>query len=267
MAWQSRKSMRSNYGRGNSGNQQQQSTRKDTTSEAVTNRDFVVICADRSGRVATFAENNTYVESYSKYSNDTKLNMFEQLRDVLETIPCHTEELLDKQVAIYVPSAITGNLGDMYRSEKYESCQEIMLEVDDMLRDRALNCFIVDIRGSQATIVQNAYDFVKEESKRANAQADGVEYKAPSKSGKASTPEMSKEDKARLAELKTKLAKAEDDLLDADDDETEAKLEKKIAKLQSMISRLLANAGQKAEAKTAEPAQPQVEDEFADTDL
>ena len=169
MAFVSRKSMRNNY-RGTNSSNQQQSTRKDTTSEAVTNRDFVVICADRSGRVATFAENTTYVESYSRYSNDTKLNMFEQLRDVLEAIPCHTEELLDKQVAIYVPSAITGNLGDMYRSEKYASCQEIMLEVDDMLRDRALNCFVVDIRGSQATIVQNAYNFVKEESKRMHNQ-------------------------------------------------------------------------------------------------
>ena len=126
MAFVSRKSMRNNY-RGTNSSNQQQSTRKDTTSEAVTNREFVVICADKSGRVATFAENTKYVESYSRYSNDTKLNMFEQLRDVLETIPCHTEELLDKQVAIYVPSAITGNLGDMYRSDKYASCQEIML--------------------------------------------------------------------------------------------------------------------------------------------
>ena len=247
MAWQSRKSMRSNYGRGNSGNQQQQSTRKDTTSEAVTNRDFVVICADRSGRVATFAENTTYVESYSRYSNDTKLNMFEQLRDVLETIPCHTEELLDKQVAIYVPSAITGNLGDMYRSDKYASCQEIMLEVDDMLRDRALNCFVVDIRGSQATIVQNAYEFVREESKRANAQADGVEYKAPAKSGKASDPVADK-----IAQIKVELADA---FISGDDN--------KVARLQSALAVLQSG---KVETK-AEPAQPQVEDEFADTDL
>ena len=247
MAWQSRKSMRSNYGRGNSSNQQQQSTRKDTTSEAVTNRDFVVICADRSGRVATFAENTTYVESYSRYSNDTKLNMFEQLRDVLEAIPCHTEELLDKQVAIYVPSAITGNLGDMYRSEKYESCQEIMLEVDDMLRDRALNCFVVDIRGSQATIVQNAYNFVKEESKRANAQADGVEYVAPAKSSKASDPVADK-----IAQIKVELADA---FISGDDN--------KVARLQSALAVLQSG---KVEAK-AEPAAPQVEDEFADTDL
>ena len=246
MAFVSRKSMRNNY-RGTNSSNQQQSTRKDTTSEAVTNRDFVVICADRSGRVATFAENTTYVESYSKYSNDTKLNMFEQLRDVLETIPCHTEELLDKQVAIYVPSAITGNLGDMYRSDKYESCQEIMLEVDDMLRDRALNCFVVDIRGSQATIVQNAYEFVREESKRANAQADGVEYKAPAKSGKASDPVADK-----IAQLKIDLADA---LISGD--------ENKVARLQSALAVLQSG---KVETKTAEPAQPQV-DEFADTDL
>ena len=246
MAFVSRKSMRNNY-RGTNSSNQQQSTRKDTTSEAVTNREFVVICADKSGRVATFAENTTYVESYSRYSNDTKLNMFEQLRDVLETIPCHTEELLDKQVAIYVPSAITGNLGDMYRSEKYESCQEIMLEVDDMLRDRALNCFVVDIRGSQATIVQNAYEFVREESKRANAQADGVEYKAPAKSGKASDPVADK-----IAQLKIDLA----DALIAGDDNKVARLQSALAVLQSG----------KVETKTAEPVQPQV-DEFADTDL
>ena len=242
MAFVSRKSMRNNY-RGTNSSNQQQSTRKDTTSEAVTNRDFVVICADRSGRVATFAENTTYVESYSRYSNDTKLNMFEQLRDVLEAIPCHTEELLDKQVAIYVPSAITGNLGDMYRSEKYASCQEIMLEVDDMLRDRALNCFVVDIRGSQATIVQNAYNFVKEESKRANAQADGVEYVAPAKSSKASDPVADK-----IAQIKVELADA---FISGDDN--------KVARLQSALAVL--------QSKTAEPAQPQVEDEFADTDL
>ena len=246
MAFVSRKSMRNNY-RGTNSSNQQQSTRKDTTSEAVTNRDFVVICADRSGRVATFAENTTYVESYSRYSNDTKLNMFEQLRDVLETIPCHTEELLDKQVAIYVPSAITGNLGDMYRSEKYASCQEIMLEVDDMLRDRALNCFVVDIRGSQATIVQNAYNFVKDESKRANAQADGVEYVAPAKSGKASDPVADK-----IAQIKVELADA---FISGDDN--------KVARLQSALAVLQSG---KVEAK-AEPAQPQVEDEFADTDL
>ena len=246
MAFVSRKSMRNNY-RGTNSSNQQQSTRKDTTSEAVTNRDFVVICADRSGRVATFAENTTYVESYSRYSNDTKLNMFEQLRDVLEAIPCHTEELLDKQVAIYVPSAITGNLGDMYRSEKYASCQEIMLEVDDMLRDRALNCFVVDIRGSQATIVQNAYNFVKEESKRANAQADGVEYVAPAKSGKASDPVADK-----IAQIKVELADA---FISGDDN--------KVARLQSALAVLQSG---KVEAKT-EPAQPQVEDEFADTDL
>ena len=244
MAFVSRKSMRNNY-RGTNSSNQQQSTRKDTTSEAVTNRDFVVICADRSGRVATFAENTTYVESYSRYSNDTKLNMFEQLRDVLEAIPCHTEELLDKQVAIYVPSAITGNLGDMYRSEKYASCQEIMLEVDDMLRDRALNCFVVDIRGSQATIVQNAYNFVKEESKRANAQADGVEYVAPAKSSKASDPVADK-----IAQIKVELADA---FISGDDN--------KVARLQSALAVL-----QSGKIET-EPAQPQVEDEFADTDL
>lgn len=244
MAFVSRKSMRNNYRGSNS--QSQQSTRKETTSEAVTNREFVVICADKSGRVATFAENDKYVESYSKYANDTKLNMFEQLRDVLETIPCHTEELLDKQVAIYVPSAITGNIGDMYRSDKYASCQDIMLEVDDMLRDRALNCFVVDIRGSQATIVQNAYEFVREESKRANAQADGVEYQAPAKTTtKASDPIADK-----IASLKIELADA---ILSGDDD--------KVAKLQSALA-VLSSGKVEAKTETEQPA-----DEFANVEL
>lgn len=245
MAFVSRKSMRNNY-RGTNSSSQQQSTRKDTTSEAVTNREFVVICADKSGRVATFAENTTYVESYSRYSNDSKLNMFKQLQDVLLSIPTNDECMLEKQVAIYVPSAITGNLGDMYRSEKYESCRDIMLEVDEMIHDRSLNCFIVDIRGSQATIVQNAYEFVREESKRANAQADGVEYKAPAKSGKASDPVADK-----IAQLKIDLADA---LISGD--------ENKVARLQSALAVLQSG---KVETKTAEPA-PQV-DEFADTDL
>ena len=247
MAFVSRKSMRNNY-RGTNSSNQQQSTRKDTTSEAVTNRDFVVICADRSGRVATFAESTTYVESYSRYSNDTKLNMFEQLQDVLLSIPTNDECMLEKQVAIYVPSAITGNLGDMYRSEKYESCRDIMLEVDEMIHDRSLNCFVVDIRGSQATIVQNAYNFVKEESKRANAQADGVEYVAPTKSSKASDPVADK-----IAQIKVELADA---FISGDDN--------KVARLQSALAVLQSG---KVEAKTAEPVQPQVEDEFADTDL
>ena len=247
MAFVSRKSMRNNY-RGTNSSNQQQSTRKDTTSEAVTNRDFVAICADRSGRVATFAENTTYVESYSRYSNDTKLNMFEQLQDVLLSIPTNDECMLEKQVAIYVPSAITGNLGDMYRSEKYESCRDIMLEVDEMIHDRSLNCFVVDIRGSQATIVQNAYNFVKEESKRANAQADGVEYVAPTKSSKASDPVADK-----IAQIKVELADA---FISGDDN--------KVARLQSALAVLQSG---KVEAKTAEPVQPQVEDEFADTDL
>lgn len=246
MAFVSRKSMRNNY-RGTNSSNQQQSTRKDTTSEAVTNRDFVVICADRSGRVATFAENTTYVESYSRYSNDSKLNMFEQLQDVLLSIPTNDECMLEKQVAIYVPSAITGNLGDMYRSEKYESCRDIMLEVDEMIHDRSLNCFIVDIRGSQATIVQNAYEFVREESKRANAQADGVEYKAPAKSSKASDPVADK-----IAQLKIDLADA---LISGDDN--------KVARLQSALAVLQSG---KVETKTEPAAQPQV-DEFADTDL
>lgn len=245
MAFVSRKSMRNNY-RGTNNSNTQQSTRKETTSEAVTNREFIVICADKSGRVATFAENTKYIESYSRYSNDTKLNMFEQLRDVLSTIPCHTDELLDKQVAIYVPSAITGNLGDMYRSDKYESCQDIMLEVDDMLRDRALNCFVVDIRGSQATIVQHAYEYIREESKRANAQADGVEYQAPSKAAKASDAITDK-----IAELKIQLADA---LISGDED--------KVAKLQSALAVL--ESGKVA--PKAEPKETEI-DEFANVEL
>ena len=82
-------------------------------------------------------------------------------------------------------------------------------------------------------------------------------------SAKASKPEMSDEEKARLAELKAKRAKTEDELLDAEDSETEAKLEKKIAKLQSMIARTLSNAGQQPEAEE-KAEQPKVASDIAD---
>lgn len=221
MAFVSRKSNRKSTGA-------VQSTRKATTTEAVSNRDFVVICADRAGRVATFAENTNYIESYSVYGNDVKLNMFEQLREVLSAIPCHADELLDKQVAIYVPSAIFGNIGDMYRSEKYESCQDIMLEVADMLNERALNCFTVDIKGSKATIVQNAYDFVQEESKKANAQADGVEYVAKAKA--VETNNASSVIAEKLAQLEVQIA----DAMIAGDDDKVARIESAIARLKGM---------------------------------
>ena len=81
-------------------------------------------------------------------------------------------------------------------------------------------------------------------------------------SAKPAVPQISDEDKARIAELKAKLAKAEDELLDAEDEEVEAKLEKKIAKLQSMIARTLANAGQSESEEKAE--QPKVASDIAD---
>lgn len=233
MAFKSRKN---NFGK-NNGAQQQQSTRKETTSANVTNREFVVICADKAGRVATFAENTLYTENYSEYYNDTKLGMFEQLRDVLEMIPTNDDELLEKQVAIYVPGAIFGNIGDMYRSDKYETCRDIMLEVHELLHDRSLNCFLVDITGSRATIVQHAYDFVKEQSKEANAKASGKEYVAPAKKSEATANNVIAD---KIAQLEVQLADA---MIDGDDD--------KVARIESAIARLSKTA---PKAKAEEPA-------------
>lgn len=243
MAFKSRRNFR-----GNNNNNGAQTTRKETTSEAVSNREFVVVCADKNGRVGTFAENDKYVESFTKYTNDTKLNMFEQLRDVLETIPCHCDELLEKQVAIYVPSAISGNLGDMYRSDKYESCQEIMLDIQGMLFERSLNCFIVDIKGSNATIVQHAYEFVQEETKKANAKADGVEYVSNKRTANKTTGNAIQD---KLDEIEIKIA----DAIIAGDTELEARLESAKARLMS-----------KAPVKTAEEKPEQV-DEFANVEM
>lgn len=233
--------------------QQQQSTRKATTSEAVDNRDFVVICADKSGRVATFAENTNYVENYSEYYNDTKLGMFEQLRDVLDNIPTNAEEILEKPVAIYVPGAIcfhnskdNKTLCDMYRNDKYSTCKDIMIEVSNMLQDRALNCFIVDITGSGATIVRSAYDYVKEESKKANAQASGKEYVAPTKPT-ATVSNNAIADK--IAQLEMQIADA---IIEGDDN--------KVARIESAIARL---KGVSAPAVKEE----QPEDELANVEL
>ena len=229
------KSRKNNFGKNNGA--QKQSTRKETTSANVSNREFVVI-ASKSGRVCTFAENTLYVEeNSSEFYNDVKLGMFERLLDVLCAIPTNDEELLDKQVAIYVPGAIFGNIGDMYRSDKYESCRDIMLEVHEAICDRNLNCFLVDITGSKATIVQNAYDYVERASREANAKADGKEYVAPAKKS-ASSANSVIEDK--IADLTSKLADA---IVDGDND--------KVARIESAIARLRGTA---PKAKAEEPA-------------
>lgn len=241
MAYKSRKSYTN---RGNAG-KQQQSTRKETTSANVTNREFVVI-ASKSGRVCTFAENTLYVEeNSSEYYNDVKLGMFERLLDVLCAIPTNDEELLDKQVAIYVPGAIFGNIGDMYRSDKYESCRDIMLEVHEAINDRNLNCFLVDITGSKATIVQNAYDYVEQASREANAKADGKEYVAPAKKSASSANSVIAD---KIAQLEVQLADA---MIDGDDD--------KVARIESAIARL---------SKTAPKAKvEQLADELSQVEL
>ncbi len=235
--------------------------RANTTSEVVTNREFIVVCADKAGRVATFAENTTYISNYSVYSNDTKLNMFEQIREVLLAIPCNNETLLEKQVAIYVPGATFGNLGDMFRSDKYASCRDIMFEIQDLLHDRSLNCFTVDITGSKATIVKHAYDFVKEESKRANAKADGVEYSAPATASVSNaTSNAINTYVQKIAETDMKIA----DAMLAGDTEELAKLES----VKAMLTRACENFSVSiAPVATVAPVEKTTVEDFANVQL
>ena len=216
------------------------------------NRDYIAIVSkSKLVGIWTGAEESSKVIA-APNDRDTRLGALQLFDEVLDRIP-ENHELLDKQVAIYGLDCLINCIlrpGDVVRST------EISDEVKDMIpalvkkyTARNYNCFLVSEKGSNATIVTEGFDWLQEMAERLTAQAMGVTYEKKDTNANSSAPEMSAEDKARLAELKTKLAQAEDELLDADDEEVEAKLEKKIAKLQSMIARTLANAGQKADSQ------------------
>ena len=206
------------------------------------------------------------------YQNDSVVDScVEALTDLLESVPDNTDELIDKPVRVILPRVIsglaTGSFIDYIRTGKSVTSGEDMpkerleayAHIMKLMASKYANVELVADRNmskADREVVDPAWKALKAEIANA-VRGNGVMATA-----KASKPEMSAEDKARVAELKAKLAKAEDELLDAEDEEVEAKLEKKIAKLQSMIARTLANAGQSEAEEKAE--QPKVASDIAD---
>lgn len=214
------------------------------------NRDYIAIVSKSKLVGIWTGKEETSKVIAAPNDRDTRLGALQLFDEVLDRIP-ENHDLLDKQVAIYGLDCLVNCIlrpGDVVRStEISDEVKEMIPALVEKYIARNYNCFLVSEKGSNATIVGEGFDWLQEMAERFTAQAMGVNYEKKDTNGSASAPEMSAEDKARLAELKSKLAKAEDDLLEVEDEETEAKLEKKIAKLQSMIARTLANAGQNIE--------------------
>lgn len=206
------------------------------------------------------------------YQNDSVVDAcLEGLVDLLESIPDNTDELVAKPFRVVLPRVIsgvaTGSFIDYIRTGKSVTSGEDMpkerleayAHIMKLMSAKYANVELVADRNmskADREVTDPAWKTLKAEIASA-VRGNGILATA-----KASVPEVSAEDKARIAELKAKLAKAEDDLLDAEDEETEAKLENRIAKLQSMIARTLANAGQ-TEAKETTEEQPKVSSEIA----
>ena len=207
------------------------------------------------------------------YQQDSVVDAcLEALVDLLESVPDNTDELVAKPFRVILPKVIsgiaTGSFIDYIRTGKSVTSGEDMpkerleayAHIMKLMSSKYANVELVADRHmgkADREVVDPAWKTLKAEI------ANAVRGNGIMASAKASKPEMSDEDKARLAELKAKLAKAEDELLDAEDEETEAKLEKKIAKLQSMLSRTIANAGGQGEAEE-KAEQPKVASDIAD---
>ena len=197
----------------------------------------------------------------------------EALTDLLNSIPDNTEGLLDKPYRVVLPRVIgglaTGSFIDWVRTGKAVTSGETMPKE----RLEAYANIMKLVASKYANVELVADRFATQEDKKVSGPAwDALKAEIANIVRGNSTifgnsapkaPEMSAEDKARLAELKAKLAKAEDDLLDAEDADAEAKIENKIAKIQSMIARLLANAGQAEESAEENTEKPQVASDIA----
>ena len=233
-------------------------------------RNVVAIVGEKG--VVLVANNGDY---QAMYQNDSVVDAcLEGLVDLLESIPDNTEELLAKPYRVILPKVIgglaTGSFIDWIRTGKAVTSGEDMpkerleayAHVMKLMSTRYANVELVADRFASKQdreVIDPVWKALKAEI--ANAiRGNSAILNGTTSASKA--PEMSAEDKARLAELKAKLAQAEDDLLDAEDEEVEAKLEKKIAKVQSMIARTLANAGQSESEEKAE--QPKVASDIAD---
>lgn len=195
----------------------------------------------------------TGAEESSKYvaapnDRDTRLGALRLLDEVLDSIPTN-DELLDKQVAIYGINCLTDCFtkpGDIIRSSEVSAeAKEMIPEIAQKLFDRSYNCFLVDTRHSNATIVKDGFDWLQDVTEKNNGAANGVEYTDRPKSN------ASAEVKSPLQVQQEKLNAAYDELdaaYDADDEAKAAKLESKIERLKARIADLQAMQSVQAQA-------------------
>lgn len=198
----------------------------------------------------------------------------EALTDLLNSIPDNTEGLLDKPYRVVLPRVIgglaTGSFIDWVRTGKAVTSGETMpkerleayANIMKLMANKYANVELVADRFAtqeDKKVSGPAWDALKAEI--ANIVRGNSTIFGNNNAPKA--PEMSTEDKARVAELKAKLAKLEDELLDAETAEDETKIENKIAKVQSMIARTLSNAGQATEEAEETVEKPQVASDIA----
>ena len=178
---------------------------------------------------------------------DTRLGALELFSEVLDDIPTN-DTLLDKQVAIYGINCLVDCFtkpGDIIRSKEVsEEAKEMIPELARKYFERSYNCFLVETRNSNATIVNEGFNWLQEASERLAAQAMGVTYEKKDANSAAPT-----EHKTPLQKLEDKLSDIQEQIIDCEDDEEMAKLESKMARIESMIEKEMARSSQsKAQA-------------------
>lgn len=191
-------------------------------------------------------------ESTSKYvaapnDRDTRLGALRLLDEVLDSIPTN-DELLDKQVAIYGINCLVDcftKAGDVIRSKEVsQEAKDMIPEIARKLFERNYNCFLIDTRNSNASIVKDGFDWLQDVTEKNNGAANGVEY-ADRK------PASATEHKSPLQAQQDKLTAAYDELdeaYDNDDEEKAAKIESKIARLKARIAEMEAAQSVRAQA-------------------
>ena len=234
-------------------------------------RNVVAIVGEKG--VVLVSNNGDY---QAMYQNDSVVDAcLEGLVDLLESIPDNTEELLAKPYRVILPKVIgglaTGSFIDWIRTGKAVTSGEDMpkerletyAHVMKLMSTRYANVELVADRFASKQdreVIDPVWKALKAEI--ANAiRGNSAILNGTTSASKA--PEMSAEDKAKIAQLRAEIEELEDLLDDTDDEVEEAKLQKKIDKKMSRIARIKAMNGTEEKAvESTETAEPQVADEL-----
>lgn len=234
-------------------------------------RNVVAIAGEKG--VVLVSNNGDY---QAMYQNDSVVDAcLEGLVDLLESIPDNTEELLAKPYRVILPKVIgglaTGSFIDWIRTGKAVTSGEDMpkerleayAHVMKLMSTRYANVELVADRFASKQdreVIDPVWKALKAEI--ANAiRGNSAILNGTASASKA--PEMSAEDKAKIAQLRAEIEELEDLLDDTDDEVEEAKLQKKIDKKMSRIARIKAMNGTEEKAiESTETAEPQVADEL-----